>query len=89
MINRSQRGQWRAPAIYDPTARPPSAKLGVGRHRGQAKTTPEQVLEVMHLRNRYGLSVAKIARRTGLTFSTVRGIVESGNGTNTCMAGVG
>ena len=51
-------------------------------HRLNATTTPEQVVQIMNLRERRGWSPQRIATKTGLPVTTVAGIIN-GNGART------
>lgn len=55
-------------------------------HRARFTTTPEQVKEVMYLRERRGWSAGRIATKTGLPVSTINSIF-SGNGARTVEVG--
>lgn len=53
-------------------------------HRANAKTTDQQVLDILHLRERRGWSPARIATKLGLAKSCVQSVIN-GNGTRTVL----
>jgi len=71
----------RTTLMGDAYARRPSTRVY---HRLNAKTTPEQVLEIMHLRERRGFSAQRIATKMNLPKSTVQSVLN-GNGARTIL----
>jgi len=53
-------------------------------HRLNARTTPDQVREILDLRDRRGWSVARIASKMKLPTSTVQSVIN-GNGARTIL----
>lgn len=51
-------------------------------HRHNAKTTPEQVKQILELRERRGWSPARIATKTKIPVTTVTSVIN-GNGART------
>ena len=63
----------------------PAREQRAGRARVNAKLTNEQVLEVLHLRDRRGWSAARIATKLKITPSQAAGVFDRGCGIRTVV----